>query len=430
MLDVKLVRSDPDLVRAALQRRGGTQSLDEFLAVEEERRRLTTSVEERRATRNADSEQIAYAKRAMKDMDASERAGAEAVLQERFAAMRTLGEEIKADEARLADVEARLRDMLLEIPNIPLEDVPPGGEEDSVVLRHEGVPPSFGFETRDHLELGAALGLIDMERAAKVSGSRFAYLEGDLVLLQFALVRYGLQVVTARGFRPVVPPVLVREEAMYGTGFFPTDRQQVYQTTDGDCLVGTSEVPLAAMHMDEFLEPEGLPRRYAGYSTCFRREAGAAGRDTRGILRVHQFDKLEMFSFCLPEDSPAEHELILAVEEEILRGLQVPYRVVNIAAGDLGAPAAKKYDCEAWLPGQHRYREVTSCSNCTDYQARRLQCRYRTDKGPRFVHTLNGTAIAIGRTIIAIMENHQRADGTIAVPAVLVPYLGKELLGA
>ncbi len=255
-----------------------------------------------------------------------------------------------------------------------------------------------------------------MERAAKVSGSRFAYIKGDLVLLEFALVQYALGVIAGRGFRPVIPPVLVREEAMYGTGFFPTDRAQVYETVDGDCLVGTSEVPLAAMHMEEFLEAEKLPLRYAGFSTCFRREAGAAGRDTRGILRVHQFDKVEMFSFCLPEQSAAEHELILAAEEEILQGLGIPYRVVNIAAGDLGAPAAQKFDCEAWLPGQEQYREVTSCSNCTDYQARRLNCRFRTEKGPRFVHTLNGTGVAVGRTLIAIMENYQQADGSIVIP--------------
>jgi seryl-tRNA synthetase len=319
--------------------------------------------------------------------------------------------------------------MLLEIPNIPLPGVPDGGEEDSVVLRHVGTPPEFDFAVKDHLDLGIALDMIDMERGAKVSGSRFAYLKGDLVLLQFALVRYGLDIIGAKGFRPVIPPVLVREEAMFGTGFFPTDRAQVYETVDGDCLVGTSEVPLAAMHMQEFLEAEKLPLRYAGYSSCFRREAGAAGRDTRGILRVHQFDKLEMFSFCLPEQSAFEHELILSAEEEILQGLGIPYRVVNIAAGDLGAPAAQKFDCEAWMPGQQQYREVTSCSNCTDYQARRLDCRYRTEKGPRFVHTLNGTGIAVGRTLIAIMENYQRADGTIAVPKVLQPLLGKDVLG-
>ena len=416
MLDIKLVRSNPDVVRAALERRGSTQSLDEFLAVEAERRRLTTDVETMRAERKSASDEIAKVKKAGGD------AG------EAIAAMRTLGDTIKEREQELDAAEARLREMLLDIPNLVMDDVPEGGEDDSVVLRHVGEPPAFDFAPKDHLDLGIALDLIDMERAAKASGSRFAYLKGDLVLLQFALVRFGLEIVAEKGFRPVVPPVLVREEAMYGTGFFPTDRAQVYQTTDGDCLVGTSEVPLAAMHMEEFLEAERLPLRYAGYSTCFRREAGAAGKDTRGILRVHQFDKVEMFSFCLPEQAEFEHELILSAEEDILQLLGIPYRVVNIAAGDLGAPAAKKYDCEAWLPGQGRYRELTSCSNCTDYQARRLNCRYRTEKGPRFVYTLNGTGIAVGRTLIAIMENYQRADGTIGVPAALQPLMGKDVL--
>ena len=417
MLDIKLVRSNPDVVRAALERRGSTQSLDEFLAVESERRRLTTEVETMRAERKTTSDEIAKVKKTGGD------AG------EAIAAMRSLGDTIKEREQELESVEARMRDMLLDIPNLVLDDVPSGGEDDAVELRRIGEPRAFDFEPKDHLDLGVALDLIDMERAAKASGSRFAYLKGDLVLLQFALVRFGLEIVAEKGFRPVVPPVLVREEAMYGTGFFPTDEQQIYRTTDGDCLVGTSEVPLAAMHMDEFLEAERLPLRYAAYSTCFRREAGAAGKDTRGILRVHQFDKVEMFSFCLPDQAEFEHELILSAEEDILQLLGIPYRVVNIAAGDLGAPAAKKYDCEAWLPGQGRYREVTSCSNCTDYQARRLNCRYRTEKGPRFVFTLNGTCIAIGRTLIAIMENYQRADGSIEVPKVLRPYVGKVMLG-
>src|SRR5665811_2018030 len=417
MLDVKRVRSNPDEVRRALARRGDSaSSLDEFLALEEERRRLLTDVESRRAVRKRASDEIAVVKKAGGD-------AAQAI-----AAMRALGDTIKEREASLAEVEEQLKTMLLEIPNIPLPGVPDGGEDDSVVLRHVGTPPEFDFAVKDHLDLGITLDLIDMERGAKVSGSRFAYLKGDLVLLQFALVRYGLDIIGAKGFRPVIPPVLVREEAMYGTGFFPTDRAQVYETVDGDCLVGTSEVPLAAMHMQEFLEAEKLPLRYAGYSSCFRREAGAAGRDTRGILRVHQFDKVEMFSFCLPEQSAFEHELILSAEEEILQGLGISYRVVNIAAGDLGAPAAQKFDCEAWMPGQQQYREVTSCSNCTDYQARRLDCRYRTEKGPRFVHTLNGTGIAVGRTLIAIMENYQRADGTIAVPEVLRPLMGKDVL--
>jgi seryl-tRNA synthetase len=416
MLDIKLVRSNPDVVRAALQRRGSTQSLDEFLAVEAERRRLTTEVETMRAERKTASDEIAKVKKAGGD-------AAEAI-----AAMRALGDTIKEREQDLETAESRLREMLLDIPNLVMDDVPEGGEDDSVELRRVGEPPSFDFELKDHLDLGVALDLIDMERAARASGSRFAYLKGDLVLLQFALVRLGLDVVTEKGFRPVIPPVLVREEAMYGTGFFPADEQQIYRTTDGDCLVGTSEVPLAALHMEEFVDGDALPLRYTGFSTCFRREAGAAGKDTRGIFRVHQFDKLEMFSFCLPEQAEFEHELILSAEEDILQLLGIPYRVVNIAAGDLGAPAAKKYDCEAWMPGQGRYREVTSCSNCTDYQARRLNCRYRTDKGPRFVHTLNGTTVT-WRFLIAIMENYQRADGTIEVPKVLRPYVGKETLG-
>ena len=296
MLDVKMVRSNPNEVRRALERRGDSaSSLDAFLALEEERRRLLTDVESRRAARKRASDEIAVVKKAGGDAEQA------------IAAMRSLGDTIKEREASLAEVEEQLKTMLLEIPNLPLPGVPDGGEDDSVVLRYVGTPPEFNFEVKDHLDLGIALDLIDMERGAKVSGSRFAYLKGDLVLLQFALVRYGLDIIGAKGFRPVIPPVLVREEAMYGTGFFPTDRAQVYETVDGDCLVGTSEVPLAAMHMQELLEAEKLPLRYAGYSSCFRREACASGRDTRGILRVHQFDKVDMFSFCLPEQSAFEH---------------------------------------------------------------------------------------------------------------------------
>jgi seryl-tRNA synthetase len=272
-----------------------------------------------------------------------------------------------------------------------------------------------------------------MERGGKVSGSRFVYLKGDLVFLQFALVQFALQKLAAKGFRPVVPPVLVRDEAMYGTGFFPTDLQQVYRIEADDLnLVGTSEVPLAALHMDEILPEDGLPLRYVGYSSCFRREAGAAGKDTRGMFRVHQFDKVEMFSFCHPDRSSEEHDFMRSIEEEVLQELGIPYRAVNIATGDLGASAAKKYDLEAWIPSQHRYREVTSCSNCTDYQARRLKARARgKEDAPFLVHTLNGTVVAVGRTIIAIMENYQRADGTIQVPEVLRPFVpeGKAVLG-
>ncbi len=415
MLDVKMLRSKPDEVRRALERRGAPALLlDEFLALEERRRKLLSEVESMRAHRKRASDQISTTKRAGGDAGAA------------IVATRALGDTIREREKELSTIDDQLHVMILEIPNLVLDDVPDG--DDPVVLRRVGEPRTFDFEPLDHLDLGLALDMIDMERAAKVSGSRYAYLKGDLVLLQFALVSYALGIICGQGFRPVIPPVLVREEAMYGTGFFPTDRAQIYETLDGDCLVGTSEVPLAAMHMEEFLEAAELPLRYAGYSTCFRREAGAAGRDTRGILRVHQFDKVEMFSFCLPEQAQAEHQRILAAEEAILQGLSIPYRVVSIPAGDLGAPAAQKYDCEAWLPGQRQYRELTSCSNCTDYQARRLNCRFRTDKGPRFVHTLNGTGVAVGRTLIAIMENYQQADGTISVPPVLRARMGKDAL--
>jgi seryl-tRNA synthetase len=267
--------------------------------------------------------------------------------------------------------------------------------------------------------------VIDVESAARVSGSRFAYLKGDLVMVEMALVRYALDVVAGEGHEPVVPPVLVREEALYGTGFLPGDRDQIYEIPKDDLfLIGTSEVSLAALHADQILDADRLPLRYAGFSTCFRREAGAAGRDTRGIFRVHQFDKVEMFSFVEPSESAAEHERLLAIEERILGELEIPYRVVNVAAGDLGAPAAKKYDCEAWIPSQERYRELTSCSNTTDFQARRLACRYRAADGetPQAVHTLNGTAIAVGRTVVALMENRQERDGSVELPNILHSY--------
>jgi seryl-tRNA synthetase len=298
-------------------------------------------------------------------------------------------------------------------------------EEDAVVVREVGERTSFEFEPLDHLEIGTRLGLIDVSSAAKVSGSRFAYLKGDLVLVEMALVRYALDVAGGEGHEPVVPPVLVREDALHGTGFLPGDRDQIYEIPKDDLfLVGTSEVSLAALHAEEILDAERLPIRYAGFSTCFRREAGAAGRDTRGIFRVHQFDKVEMFSFVLPSESAAEHERLLAIEERILSELEIPYRVVNVAAGDLGAPAAKKYDCEAWIPSQDRYRELTSCSNTTDYQARRLGCRYRSAGGetPQAVHTLNGTAIAVGRTLVALLENRQEGDGSFSLPTILHSY--------
>jgi seryl-tRNA synthetase len=300
------------------------------------------------------------------------------------------------------------------LPNLPAPDAP----DEDTVLRSVGEADKTG---RDHLELAGRL--IDTERAARVSGSRFAYLRGALVMLELALVRYALEKLGESGFEPVIPPVLVRERALFGTGFLPDTEQQIYRLPEDDLyLVGTSEVPLASLHDGEILGFEDLPRRYAGYSPCFRREAGAAGKDTRGIFRVHQFDKVEMFSFVEPSAAIEEHERLLAIEESILTELEIPYRVVAIAVNDLGASAAKKYDCEAWLPGQGRYRELTSTSNTTDFQARRLGMRYRPAEGgrPEYVHTLNGTAVAVGRTIIALLENGQREDGTVVFPRVLV----------
>jgi seryl-tRNA synthetase len=411
MLDLKRIRDEPEAARAALARRGAAAGLDELLELDARRRELLPRVEEGRARRNAVSDEIAAAKRAGEDAE------------ERIAEMRELGGEIKALEAELAEVEGRRDQLAAKLPNLPHPDAPDGGEDDAAVLREVGERPGFDFEVRDHLDLGIEHGWIDMEKAAEISGTRFAYLLGDLVLVELALIRFAVDRVRAEGFNPVVPPVLVRERALYGTGMFPGEREMIYEI-EGDelFLVGTSEVSLAGLHVDEILERERLPLRYAGISTCFRREAGAAGKDTRGIFRVHQFDKVEMFSFVLPEDAEAEHERLLAIEEDILRALEIPYRVVDIAVGDLGAPAARKFDCEAWIPSQERYREVTSCSNTTDYQARRLGARFRpeADAAPEVLYTLNGTATAVGRTLIALLENGQQADGSVTMPQALV----------
>ncbi len=351
----------------------------------------------------------------------AKRAGEEAT--EAIAESNALADEIKALEQELSEIERRIEELLVELPNLPDPSAPDGmTEDDAELVRVVGEPPKFEFEPRDHLEIGTALDLIDMESAARASGSRFAYLKGELALLELALVQYAMRKLAGHGFRPVIPPVLVREEPMFWTGFLPTDRAQIYEVAGDDLyLVGTSEVSLAALHADQIVSADDLPLRYAGFSTCFRREAGAGGKDTRGIFRVHQFDKVEMFSFVEPSTSRDEHERLLAIEEEILQDLEIPYRVVNVAAGDLGASAAKKYDCEAWLPGQGRYRELTSTSNTTDYQARRLRCRFRAPEGgsPLPVHTLNGTAVAAGRTLLAIMENHQLPGGGFRVPAAL-----------
>ena len=384
--------------------------MDEALALDARRRELLPEVEGLRARQNEASQAIARAKKEGGD-------AADAI-----AEMQEVSRRVKALSEELATVEEQLQGVLALIPNPP----DPSAADEDTSIREVGEPRGPN-EPRDHLELAG--GLIDMEAAARVSGSRFAYLKGDMVLLELALVRWGMDVLMSHGFEPVVPPVLVREEALFGTGFLPDTEQQIYRLADDPLfLVGTSEVALASLHAGEIIDGAALPLRYAGSSPCFRREAGAAGRDTRGIFRVHQFGKVEMFSFVEPEAAVDEHERLLAIEEEILQALEIPYRVVNIAVDDLGASAVKKYDCEAWIPSQGRYREVTSTSNTTDFQARRLDVRYRPDGGgPRHVATLNGTAVT-WRHMIALLENGQREDGSVVLPDVLRPWGAPETL--
>jgi seryl-tRNA synthetase len=412
VLDLKAIREDPESARAALARRGAAEDLDRVLGLDEERRHLTARVEALRAEQNRGSKAVGAA------ADPAERARV-------IEALRSVAEELQTLEPKLSLLEQELADASALLPNLLHESVPPGEtEEDNVEVSRWGEPPSFDFEAKDHLTLGTALGLIDVERGARTSGSRFAYLTGSAVRIQFAMVQLALDFGQARGFVPVLPPVLVREEALFGTGFLPKGADQIYEVGADDLyLIGTSEVPLASMHAGEILDPSSLPIRYLGYSTCFRREAGTHGKDMRGVFRVHQFDKLEMFGFTLPDQSWEEHERFLAWEEEWFQGLEIPYRVVNCCVGELSASNAKRYDIEAWFPGQGRYREVTSASNTTDYQARRLECRVRLPEGIRPVHTLNGTLCAIGRTLVALLENGQRADGSVAMPEALHPYL-------
>jgi seryl-tRNA synthetase len=422
MLDLKAIRSDPERVKAALARRGAAVQVDELLALDARRRQLLPEVENAQAERKTLSKQIGERKQEGEDAE------------DLIAAVASLKERAESAKAELEEVEAKLGELVPQLPNIPDPDAPDGmTEEDAVVVREVGEPTEFDFEPRDHLEIGTKLGLIEMEKAAELSGSRFAYLKGDLVLLELALVRFAVELVRGQGHEPTVPPVLVREEALEGTGMFPGDRDQIYEIPRDELfLTGTSEVALAGLHANEILDAAELPRRYCAFSTCFRREAGAAGRDTRGIFRVHQFDKVEMFSFVEPATSADEHERLLAIEERILGELELPYRVVNVAVGDLGAPAAKKYDCEAWIPSQGRYRELTSCSNTTDYQARRLGARYRPGEGasPQALHTLNGTVCAIGRTIIALIENRQESDGSFTLPNSLHRYGAPDKIAA
>src|SRR5215216_1976791 len=397
MIDLKAARPDPEGYRAALARRGYAEELDALLSADERRRSLLPRIEELRARRKLKG------KPSPEQLDELAR----------------VKQELSQLEAELAEAETDLERLLAIIPNLPDPDAPDDvTDEEAVELRRVGEPPDFGFEPLDHLELA----WIDMERGAKVSGSRFAYRVGDVALLELALYRWALDRLASKGFVPMLPPVLVREEAMYGTGFLPTDEVNLYRLErDNMYLTGTSEVALASFHMGEILEENELPRQYAAFSTNFRRESGAAGKDTRGMFRVHQFDKVEMFVFCPPEESREWHERLLAIEEELVGELGIPYRVVDIPVGDLGSSAARKFDIEAWFPSQDRYREITSTSNTTDYQARRLDIRVRREAGLEPVHTLNGTAVT-ARAMLSLLENFQDDRGEVAVPEALVDF--------
>jgi seryl-tRNA synthetase len=415
MIDIKFLRENPDLVRASQKGRGEDVAIvDKVLASDDAKRLAITEFEQLRAQQNVLSKSVGAA------------SGEEKVAL--LANSKELAEKVKAADAKRAELEAVAHSLAMVISNILDPDAPIGGEEDFVVIEHVGTPRDFsaaGFEPKDHVELGKILGAIDTERGAKVSGSRSYYLTGVGALLEFALVNYAISSATKAGFIPVIPPVLVKPAAMEGTGFLGQAAENVYHLEKDDYyLVGTSEVPLAAFHMDEVLDGAKLPLRYAGYSSCFRREAGSYGKDTRGIIRVHQFDKVEMFSFCKPEEAKEEHKRLLRWEKDFLNAMEIPYRVIDVASGDLGSSANRKFDIEAWIPTQGAYREVTSTSNCTEFQGRRLNIRYKDSDGTKAIATLNGTLVAIPRMIVAILENHQNADGTVNVPAALQPFLG------
>ena len=415
MLDPNLLKENKELLEHSLSKRNKVIDLTHLEKLNEERKSIRFEAEQKRAEQKEIGKLIAAA-----SSDEKEK------LLEKAAA---LSETVKLLFDQVEEKDKNFFDEWIKLPNI-ISDTSPVGltDGDNLEIKKVGDIKNI-VNPKDHLEIAESLGLIDVQKAAEVSGSRFSYLFGDLVKIEFNLVSWALNKLSDKGFTPTLPPVLVREKALYGTGFFPDDAEQVYEIPSDDLyLVGTSEVPLAALKSDEILSIENLPMRYAGFSTCFRREAGTYGKDTTGIFRVHQFDKVEMFSFCDPEKSKDEHEYILSVEEEILQELEIPYRVVDVCSGDLGASAAKKYDIEAWIPSQNTYREVTSCSNTTDFQARRLNIRSKKDGNTQIIHTLNGTAIAVGRILIALIENNQQEDGTVKFSDELSKILGVEKL--
>ena len=418
MIDILQLREDREALAVSLDRRGVQIDLDALFDLDQRRRESRTDAERIRSRQNTIGKSITSL-----EGDDKQNAIAEAG---------DLSAEYKRLLVSADELDEEFNGIWVTLPNMTDPTAADGlEEEDAIELSRYGEPAVFDFEVKDHVDIGSELGLIDIERAVKISGSRFGLKKGNLAVLEMSLMRWAIDNLSAHGFTPVMPPVLVRDHALFGTGFFPADREQVYSVREDDLyLVGTSEVPLAAMHADEIFNRDELPLRYVGFSTCFRVEAGTYGKDTRGLFRVHQFDKAEMFSFVHPESSVEEHDFLLAREEELVRALELPYRVVNVAAGDLGSSAAKKYDIEAWFPGQGRYREITSTSNTTDFQARRLKIRFKDDEGNNeFVHTLNGTAVT-PRHLIALIENHQQADGSVRIPAALVPYAGFEVLDA
>ena len=412
MIDIKFLRENPDVVRASQKARGEDVSIiEKALAADEIRKSTLDQFETLRAEQNLLSKSVATAKGEEK-----------ARLLE---SAKALAAKVKEADVKRTQCEAEAKAFIMQISNVIDPQAPIGKEEDFVVIENVGKPRVFDFEPKDHVELGKLLGAIDTERGAKVAGSRSYYLTGVGAMLEFALVNYAITSANKAGFTPVIPPVLVNPAAMEGTGFLGQAAENVYHLEKDDVyLVGTSEVPLAAMHMDEILPVEKLPMRYAGYSTCFRREAGTYGKDTRGIIRVHQFDKVEMFSFCHPDQAKEEHLRLLQWEKDFLNAMEIPYRVIDVASGDLGSSANRKFDIEAWIPTQDAYREVTSTSNCTEFQARRLNIRFKDNDATKAVATLNGTLVAIPRMIVAILENHQNADGTVNIPAALQPFLG------
>ncbi len=415
MLDIKFIRENPNKVKEACKKRQVKVDIDKLLKVDKEKRENLQKIEEIRAEKNKASKKIATTK------DKKEK-------QKIISEMQKLDKKGDKIEKDLKSLESEFQDLMYKIPNLSLDDVPAGKEEkDNVIMRQIGEKTKFSFKPKDYLEIAEKLDLIDMKRAAKVSGSRFGYLKNEAVLIEFALINFAFEKLIKGGFIPVIPPVLIKPETMRAMGYIDTEEdlaERYFFKKDNLFLIGTSEQSVGPMHQDEIFQEKELPKRYISFSTCFREEAGSYGKDTRGILRVHQFDKLEMLSFCRPEESDKEHKFLLKIEEELMQSLKLPYRVVNTCVGDLARPAAAKYDIEAWMPSENRYRGTHSTSNCTDFQARRLNIRYRNKKGEvNFVHTLNGTAFAIGRTLIAIIENYQQKDGSVKMPDALQKYL-------